>query len=72
LGMSPAIARAIDENRDELTLDEARAFAEEQTQKYFGLTVADFVREAEAGRLPEDDPMVVHLALLTGAKLHTC
>lgn len=70
--MTAGVARAVEEGRDELTHDEASAYAEEQTEKYFGLSVAQFVRSAEEGTLPEDDPMVVHLALLTGAKLHSC
>lgn len=70
--MSAALAHAIEEHRDELTEEEARAFAEEQTQKYFGLSVGDFVRQAEAGALSEDDPMVIHLAFLTGARLRSC
>lgn len=60
------------EGRDELTPEESRAFAEEETQKYFGLSVDDFIAHAEAGRLPEDDAMVVHLAILTGARLPSC
>lgn len=60
------------EGRDELTPEESRAYAEEQTQKYFGLSVEDFIARAEAGQLPDDDAMVVHLAILTGARLQTC
>jgi hypothetical protein len=70
--MSPALRDAIRDGRDELTPDEARAFAEEQALKYFGMTVDEFRRAAEDGTLPEDDPMVVHVALLTGAELPSC
>src|SRR5205807_9074380 len=70
--MTPALARAIEEGRDELTLEEARQFAEEQTQKYFGMSVDEFRRVAQAGELPEDDPMVVHVALLAGVDLLSC
>lgn len=67
-----AVSDAIQEGRDELTPEESRRFAEEQVGEYFGISVEEFRRRAEAGSLPEDDPMVVHLALLTGADLHTC
>lgn len=60
------------EGRDEMTPEESRAFAEEQTQQYFGITVAEFLHRAAEGTLPEDDPMVIHLALLTGARLNSC
>lgn len=60
------------EGRDELTPEEARAYAEEQTQKYFRLSVEEFIAQAEAGALPEDEPMAVHLAILTGARLPSC
>lgn len=60
------------EGRDELTLDEARAYAEEQTYRYFGLSLDAFIKAVEDGSLPDDEPMVVHLALLTGARLHSC
>lgn len=69
---SGGLAQTIEEGRDELTPEEARAYAEEQTQKYFSMSFDQFVRSAEAGTLPEDEPMVVHLALLTGARLQTC
>lgn len=60
------------EGRDELTAAEAREYVEAQTRTHFGLSIEDFIRKAEDGSLPEDDPVVVHLALLTGAKLHSC
>lgn len=64
--------KVIAEGRDELTQEESHALVEEETQEYFGLTVEEFVRRAEEGTLPADDAMVVHLALLTGAKLKRC
>lgn len=70
--MSPVLAQVLDDDRDELTVDEARQYAEEQTDRYFGMSVAEFVRRAEAGQLDADNPMVVHLALLTGARIKTC
>lgn len=69
--LGTVLREAIEDGRDELTLDEARAFAEEQTQRYFRMSVEEFQRAVEAGVLAEEDhPMVVHVALLTGAKLH--
>lgn len=70
--MSPASQAAIDEGRDELTAEETRAFLEEQTRKHYGLDLATFVEQAEAGEIPADDGVLVHLALLTGAKLPSC
>lgn len=70
--MTSALADAINEGREELTPEESRRFAEEQVQRYLGLSVDEFLVRAEEGTLPEEDPMVVHLALLTGAKLHSC
>ena len=70
--MSPALAKALQEGRDELTRQEAHEFAEEQALQYFGISVEEFVKQAEAGNLPHDDPMVLHLALLTGARLQAC
>jgi hypothetical protein len=61
---------AID-NRDELTEDEARAFLEEQTLRYLGMGLEEFMRRADEGKLPEH-PMVEHLVLLTGARPGTC
>lgn len=70
--MSPTLAQALDEGR-ELTADEARQYVAEQVQEHFGLTVEEFNRRAEAGELsPDDDPMVIHLALLTGVRLPSC
>lgn len=60
------------EGREELTPEESRAYAEEQTQKYFGMSVEEFIAKAEAGQLPEEDAMTVHLAILTGARLPSC
>jgi hypothetical protein len=70
--MSTVLENAVAEGRDELTADEAREYVEAQTRLHFGLSIEDFIRKAEDGSLPEDDPVVVHLALLTGAKLHSC
>lgn len=70
--MSPTVVTAIEAGRDELTHEEARAFAEEQTQEHFGLSVEEFAQRAADGTLPEDDPVVVHLALLIGVRLHSC
>lgn len=70
--MSPVLANVAKEGRDELTPEEAYQFADEQTRHYFGLSVEEFIKHAEAGELPHDDPMVLHLALLTGARLHSC
>jgi len=69
--MSPALARSLEENRDELTAEEAAAFAEEQAQKYLGMSIGEFRRRAEDDSLP-DDPMVVHVALLAGVRVHSC
>ena len=58
---------------DELTLDEARQFAEDQTQRYFGVSVDEFRQHAAEGSLSGDDhPMFVHVAMLTGAVLRNC
>ncbi len=58
--------------QDELTPEEFARLLEEQTQRYFGLSVAEVRRRAEEGSLPEDHPMVIHLALLTNVKLLAC
>ena len=70
--MSPVLAKALEEGRDELTPDEARQFADDQSRQYFGLSIEEFIERATAGELPHDDPMVLHLALLTGVRLHSC
>lgn len=70
--MSPTLSRAADENRDELTAEEAEQFADEQAQEYLDMSVSEFRERAAAGTLPADDPMVVHIALLAGVELHTC
>jgi hypothetical protein len=59
------------DGRDQLTPDEARAFAAEQTQKYLGMTPEEFVAAADADTLP-DSPVVMHLALLLGVTLKRC
>lgn len=65
--MNPAGAVA-----DELTPEEAKQFVEDQMQEYLGMSVEEFRQRAVAGTLPEDDAMVVHLALLTGTHLRSC
>jgi hypothetical protein len=70
--MSPALQNAVDEGRDELTPAEAEEFANEQTLEYLGMTIAKSRELAAAGHLPQDDPMVVHIALSAGVPLHTC
>jgi hypothetical protein len=70
--MSPTLSRVVREGRDELTPEEAEKFADEQARQYFDMSVADFRNQAAAGALPQDDPMVVHVALLAGVELHTC
>lgn len=70
--MTPAVARSIEQGRDELTDEEARQFAEEQAQEYFRMSVDEFAAKAQEGSLPQDDPMVIHLSLLIGAPLDAC
>lgn len=60
------------EGRDELTAEEAAEFIEEQTRLHFGLSVEDFIKKAEEGSLPHDDPAVLHVAMLAGARLPSC
>lgn len=69
--MTPGLSHATSEGRDELTPDEARDFLEDQTQRYLGISLEEFMRRAEADDLP-DHPMVEHLVLLTGARAHSC
>lgn len=59
------------DDRDELTQDEARAFAAEQTEKYLGMTPEEFADAAANDTLP-DTPVVLHLALLLGVELTRC
>jgi hypothetical protein len=70
--MERVLREALREDQDELTLAEARELAEEEACNHFGMTVDEFRRAAKEGTLPEDDPMVAHLALLTGAEIHSC
>lgn len=69
--MSPVVERAVDEGRNELSEAEAREYLNEQTQKYLGLSLAEFMERAEAGTLPSH-PVVAHLVLLTGARPGAC
>ena len=68
--MSPVVAQAVAEDRD-LTEAEARAFVEEQTLEYFGLTYDEFVAAAEADELSAH-PALAHLVLLTGVRSNSC
>jgi hypothetical protein len=70
--MSQILSKAVAEGRDELTLDEAEQFADEQAQQYLGMPIDEFRRRAADDELPEGDPMVVHIALLAGVELHAC
>jgi hypothetical protein len=69
--MTPGTSQAIDDNREELTAEEARVFLADQTRRYLGMELDEFLRRAEDGTLP-DHPMVEHLILLTGARPGTC
>lgn len=60
-----------DDYDNELTPAQARAFLEEQTQRYLGLSLENFYRLADEGQLP-DDPVVPHLVLLSGARPGSC
>ena len=70
--MSPTLSRAAEEGRDELTLEEAEKFADEQAREYLGISIKEFRRLASTGELSMDDPMVVHIALLAGVELPAC
>lgn len=52
--------------RDELTREEAEALLEAETQKYFGMSVAEFVDALDSGKLPDDDAMVIHIRAMLG------
>ena len=70
--MTPQLTEALaDPDRDELTADEAHEYMEEQTLRYFGLSLAAFIAAAEANELP-DHPALAHLILLTGAQSESC
>ena len=49
-----------------LTVAQARAVLEGQTQQHFGMSLDAFLDAAEQGELP-DRPMVRHLLMLAGA-----
>jgi len=70
--MSAALSQAVGEGRDELTPEEAERFADEQAREYLDMSIEEFRSRAAADALPEDDPMVVHIALLAGVELHRC
>jgi hypothetical protein len=71
--MSPTtLSRALEQGRDELTVEEAEQFADEQARKYLKMPIDRFRQLASEDRLPYDDPMVVHIALLAGVELHSC
>ncbi|MDE0804528.1 MAG: hypothetical protein OSA99_14545 [Acidimicrobiales bacterium] len=63
---------AVAEGRDELTAAEAHAYVAAQARQHFDLSLEEFVQRARDGSLPEDDAVVVHLVLLSGAKLPAC
>ena len=67
--MTPPTATA--DNEVELSPEQANAFLEEQTGRYLGISLAEFYKLADEGRLP-DNPMVPHLVLLTGARPGSC
>lgn len=69
---SGGLAEAIADGRDELTPEEAAQFAADQAQEYLGISLEEFRRRAADGTLPDDDPMVIHIALLTGVELRSC
>ena len=70
--MSAALSHATEEGRDELTVEEAEQFADEQAHKYLRMSIDHFRKLAAEDRLPKDDPMVVHIALLAGVEIHSC
>ena len=61
---------AVRENRP-LTAEEAESYVADLVRETFGLSVPEFIAEAEAGRL-EDHPATSQLAVLTGARLKAC
>ena len=69
--MSPGLARAIEEGREELTPDETREYLGEQTRRYLSMELDEFLRRAEEGSLPEH-PVVAHLIMLSGARPSSC
>ena len=69
--MTPLLARVLEEDRDELTEEEAREYLDSQTRLYLDLSLDEFYARAEEGTLPEH-PMVAHLVLLSGARANSC
>lgn len=69
--MTPGIANAVFEGRDELTEEETDEYVESETMRVYGLSVADFIAAAEAGNLTPG-PALAHLVLLTGARTDSC
>lgn len=57
--------------RDELMLEEARAYAEHQTQKYFGMSVEEFVAAVKRGEL-DGNAAAIHIAMLIGPNIPHC
>ncbi len=51
----------------ELTTEEFAALVEERVQAAFGMSVAEFEKALEEGRLDPDAPHVATLAILVGA-----
>jgi FKBP-type peptidyl-prolyl cis-trans isomerase (trigger factor) len=70
--VSPTLSKVVEEGRDELTPEEAEQFADEQSRQYLGMSIGEFKELASNDALSHDDPMVVHIALLAGVKLHSC
>ena len=63
----------LDSRRPQATCDldaeQASHRLEQQTLQFLGMTLDDFLRRAEEGRLP-DTPAVSHLLLISGATPH--
>jgi hypothetical protein len=53
--------------RTELTSEEFAALVEERVQAAFGMSIEEFERALEEGRLDPDAPHVASLAILIGA-----
>lgn len=63
---------AAEELNQELSTEEAQAFLEDQTRRYLDMSLAEFYEGAETGTLPDDDAVVTHLVLLSGAHPGAC
>jgi hypothetical protein len=50
----------------ELSVDEFHDLLEERTQRYFNMTLAEFVIALDSGEL-DDDPAALDIAILLGA-----